>query len=360
MKSTRITRRGFVKTAVLSAGALASPVFLRRAYAATPLSVGTFGGYFEEQVKEKVLPLFTEATGIPTQSIPISSGAPFFNGMRPAVEAGDPPMDVVMAGGGEIIKFNELFHRNDASALPNSWHLGDGFVSADGDGRVYAVAVLAWYQIFAQNTEYFPDPIQSWAEIWDPKFNNSLAIADDITDNGLLEITAHTFFGGDEALNTKEGAMEVMKKALELKGNVTLWYGDEGQFESALKTGEIPAGTYYHDVAQLLIADGFPIASVFPKEGGLIDFGSWSILRNSKNIDAAQQFLNFCCDPKVQGDMSRGIGTAPVVSQEAAGMTDEEFALVSSPIEPIFPNYKFQVELADWANEEWNKMLAAG
>ena len=54
-----------------------------------------------------------------------------------------------------------------------------------------------------------------------------------------------------------------------------LWYRDEAQFEQALKSGEIPMGQYYHDVTGLAAADGHPVRSTFPKEGGIQDSGSW-------------------------------------------------------------------------------------
>jgi putative spermidine/putrescine transport system substrate-binding protein len=354
-----LNRRAFLQTGAVAAGALASPIYLRRAWAAEELVVGSFGGYFEDSIREKVLPKFTEATGIPTRSVATASGTAYFAGIRPAVLSGNPPIDVGMCGGGEILRFQDVFQRFDAAKLPNLSNLSEQFVARGKDGAPYATAVLAWYSTFVQNTDYFPDPIQSWTEIWDPKFYNSIGWTEDITISGLLEITQRTFFEGQDMLATREGAIEVMTKIAELKNNVTLWYRDEGQFQQGLQSGEIPAGQYYHDVTQLMIADGFPVQSIFPKEGGVIDFGSWGILKGSAKTDAAVQFLNYCCDTEVQGDMSRAIGTAPVVSQDAAGMTDEEFAAVSSSIDPIFVDYDFQVREADWVTEEWAKILSA-
>jgi putative spermidine/putrescine transport system substrate-binding protein len=352
-------RRAFLRTGAAAAAVLASPAYLRRAWAAEPLVVGSFGGYFEDSIREKVLPKFTEATGIPARSVPTASGTAYYAGIRPAVLAGDPPIDVGMCGGGEIIRFEDVFQRFNPDNIANLGNLDEKFIARGDDGAPYATAVLAWYSTFVQNTDYYPDPITSWAEIWDEKFANSLGWTEDITISGLLEITQRTFFEGQDMLASREGAREVMLKIAELKDNVTLWYRDEGQFQQGLQSGEIPAGQYYHDVTQLMIADGFPVQSVFPREGGVIDFGSWGILNGSARKDAAEQFLNYCCDPSVQGDMSRAIGTAPVVSQAAAGMTDAEFAAVSSPIDPIFVDYGFQVREADWVTEEWARILSA-
>ena len=48
---------------------------------------------------------------------------------------------------------------------------------------------------------------------------------------------------------------------------------DEAGFERALKSGEIPMGQYFHDVTGLAAADGFPIRSTFPQEGGVLNSG---------------------------------------------------------------------------------------
>lgn len=354
------SRRSFLQTSLAAAGLLASPVYLRQSYAAEPLKVGSFGGYFEDSMKKFVFPKFTEATGIKVKSVPTASGTAYYAGIRPSVLAGKTPIDVGMTGGGEIIRFKDIFHPFNEKNLPNLKHLSNDFVARNDKEEAYATAILSWFSTFVQNTDYFPDAIKSWEEIWDPKFKNSLGWTEDITISGLLEVTQATFFKGQNMFESRDGVRELMKKAVELKENVALWYRDEGQFQQNLQSGEIPAGQYYHDVTQIMISDGFNVQSVFPKEGGIIDYGSWGILKGSKNIDAAEIFMNYCCDPAVQGDISRNVGTAPVVSQKAAGMDDKEFALVSSPNAPIFVAYDFHVNNADWLTEEWAKVLAAG
>ena len=42
-----------------------------------------------------------------------------------------------------------------------------------------------------------------------------------------------------------------------------------------------------------------------------------------------------------------------------APMTDDEFALVSSPIDPVVPNYDAYVAHGDWLNETWQSLLTA-
>src|SRR5690606_3834107 len=123
------------------------------------------------------------------------------------------------------------------------------------------------------------------------------------------------------------------------------------QFEQALKSGEIPMGQYYHDVTGLAAADGFPVRSTFPKEGGILDSGSWALSRASEKTEEAHAFIDYVSQPEVQALMSRQIGTSPTVRRDLLDLTDEEFGAVSSDIDPIIPRYDLYESKSDWLNQ---------
>ena len=103
----------------------------------------------------------------------------------------------------------------------------------------------------------YPEAPQSWAELWQPEHKDRLGLLALASNSFLLEITAKTFFGDTDVLDHDEGVIKTLDKISELKPNVKLWYRDEGQFQQALQTGEIPMGQYYHDVAGLAAAGWF-------------------------------------------------------------------------------------------------------
>jgi spermidine/putrescine-binding protein len=107
-----------------------------------------------------------------------------------------------------------------------------------------------------------------------------------------------------DILATEEGVMEVVAKLAELRPNVRLWYRDEGQFQQALESGEIPMGQYYHDVTGLAAAQGQPVRSTFPQEGGVLDSGSWVVPRASAAVDEAQAFIDYMARPEVQARLA--------------------------------------------------------
>jgi putative spermidine/putrescine transport system substrate-binding protein len=117
-------------------------------------------------------------------------------------------------------------------------------------------------------------------------------------------------------------------------------------------------GQYYHDVTGLAIADGYPVRSTFPKEGGVYDSGSWAVTKASKKLAEAYIFINYMCRPEIQAKLSRKVGTAPTVKRDVTGLTDKEFASVSSDIRPIIPRYDIYTgELSDWVNQKWTELL---
>ena len=124
--------------------------------------------------------------------------------------------------------------------------------------------------------------------------------------------------GGTNALDTEEGLLKAFEKLAEVKPNVRLWYRDEAQFEQALKSGEIPMGQYYHDVTGLAAADGQPVRSTFPKEGGIQDSGCWALSRASTKVEEAHVFIDYMSQPAIQkSDVAQGRHRADAQARSA-------------------------------------------
>jgi putative spermidine/putrescine transport system substrate-binding protein len=194
--------------------------------------------------------------------------------------------------------------------------------------------------------------------MWDPANADKLGLLALVSNSFLLEVAATTFFGGTDMLSTDEGINTAMAKLAELKSNVRLWYRDEAQFEQALKSGEIPMGQYYHDVTGLAVADGHPVRSTFPKEGGISDSGAWALSRASTKVEEAHVFIDYMSRPDIQALMSRKVGTAPTIARGLMDLTDAEFSSVSSDIAPIIPRYDLYSAKSDEINQQWMELIA--
>jgi putative spermidine/putrescine transport system substrate-binding protein len=353
-----LSRRRFLGTAAATgAAALAAPAIVR---AAQPLKVGTYGGFFEDSFKQFIFPEFTNATGIEVNSVAVPTGETWLVQIKNAARAKTAPADVsLMAGiprsqGAD----QKVFKTLDDSKIPNLSNMSDTFQDRYDDGNLFGVGAVSWYITLCTNSDEIPEAPDSWAALWDVAYKDQIGLLGLASNSYMLEVTATTFFGGTDILDTKEGIQQVFDKLSEVVPNVRLWYKDEGAFQQALQDGEIPMGQYYHDVAGLAAAEGFPVVSTFPKEGGIVDSGYWIVPEHAQPVDEIHEFINFISAPETQALLSRNVGTAPVVDPALTDLTAEELAAVSSPIAPIVPRYDVYKEHANWISDTWNQMIA--
>lgn len=326
---------------------------------AEELTVSAWGGFFEETLAAEVYPLFTAETGIEVKSLAQPEDSTWMTQLMAAARAKQAPADLSLVVDEVLFRGNEvgLWAELDPANMAGTQNLSDGYVKLTDAGNAYAVGALAFYTTFVTNTEYAADAPGSWAELWEPKWDGKLGIVT-TPNSGLLEVTATTFFGGVDVLETREGIEKVIAKIAELKPQVSLWYRDEGQFQQSLESGELNAGLYYHDVTMLSIWDGKPVASTFPKEGGIVSDAYWVVPRDSKNIAAAEKFLDFMSRPETQALMARKMGVFPVVPRDSMDLTEEEFAAVGSEITPIRVQTHIHLREGDWLETKYQEMIA--
>jgi putative spermidine/putrescine transport system substrate-binding protein len=278
--------------------------------------------------------------------------------MQQAAAAGQVPADISLYGRETILKASRiggLLQPVDAAKIPNATELDPYFLFTDSTGLV-GVGAMSWFVSMVVNPQEVEAPA-SWADFWNSEiYASSLGVSRQYNSN-FLDIVAATFFDGPEVLGTEDGIVAVVAKAAELKPNVALWWTAESQMEQGMKNGDVIGGSYYHDVASLMAADGFPIASIFPKEGNPQNYGSWCLAARSDKAAEAMEFMSFSLDPATQALMSRKIGTAPLVDRAKTDLTDAEFAAVSGT-PAIKPNFEAYLEHETFMKETWEQMLA--
>ena len=361
MNISTFDRRRVLKLVAATGAAAAMPLpFVRRASSATPLKVGAYGGYFKQTFDAEVFPAFTKETGIEVQSVAEPTSETWLIQLQQAARANQAPADVSMIAQAQRLKGakSKLWAPLDESKIPNLKNLPPHFVHKYEDGALYGLGALAWYITLVTNTNAFSEAPDSWQVLWDPSKKDKLGLMALPSASFLLEIAAATHFGGTDVLSDEEGIVKVLNKLAEVKPNVRLWYRDEGQFQQALETGEIPMGQYYHDVTGLAAANGKPVRSTFPKEGGALDSGDWVVSKASKRGEDAHVFIDYMLRPEVQARLARTLGTAPTVERSLTDLTDEEFAKVGSDTKPILPRYDVHVERGDWLSQKWSEIIA--
>jgi putative spermidine/putrescine transport system substrate-binding protein len=323
------------------------------------LKVGAYGGYFKDSFDKHIFPDFTKETGIKVESVAEPTGEAWLVQLEQAAKAGVAPADVNMIAQTPMLRGQktQLWKALDLAKIPNHKNLLPVFVHKYPDGKADGIGAVSWYITLVSNTKVFPEAPKSWGDMWAADKKDKLGLLALASNSFLLEITATTFFGGTKILDTQEGIQKVLDKLATLKPNVKLWYRDEAQFEQALKSGEIPMGQYYHDVATLASKE-HPVRSTFPKEGGVLDSGIWAVTKACKKVEEAYIFMNYMCRPDIQKKLSLKVGTSPTVKKELTGLSAEDFAAVSSEIKPIIPRYDIYTgKMSDWINQKWTAMI---
>lgn len=354
--NTNLTRRAILGTGLAATGALAMPSLLRAGERS--LKVAVYGGYFKDSFDKHIFPDFKEKTGISVEAIASPASEAWLIQLQQAAKAGSAPADVSMMSQTGTLRglSTELWTPLDSKRIKHFDSILDRFVTRYPDGRVAGVGAVAWYLTLVTNTDVYPTAPDSWASIWDEDNAGKIGLQA-LFAGGMLEVTATTFLGGTGILDTEEGLLKAFDKLVEAKPNVRLWYRDEAQFQQQLKSGEIPMGQYYHDVTGLAAAEGQPVRSTFPKEGGIQDSGNWVISRASQKADEAHVFIDYMSQPSIQALLSRKVGTAPTQPRELLDLTAEEFSAVSSEGAPILPRYDLYISKSDWLNQKWTEMI---
>ena len=131
----------------------------------------------------------------------------------------------------------------------------------------FGVGVMEWYQNIVTNPEALVSPPTSWRQLFEDDLYKGKIGLIGLYDGGMIEVVAKTYFDGNETLNTRAGIRAVIEKVGALKEQVGFWWTAESQMEQAIRSQNVIAGSFFHDVALLLKEDNFPIASTFPLEG---------------------------------------------------------------------------------------------
>jgi putative spermidine/putrescine transport system substrate-binding protein len=359
--STRFTRRDFLKTTIATGVSAATASLWGVAQAAdTPLKVAVYGGVFKYTLDKVLFEPFQKDTGITVQSKAEPTGAVMFNKLSHAVPAGQAPVDVAMIKVTQSIEGirTGLWLPYDEDSMDNLKYVSQPFFER-ANGKLYAVAALAWYINLVYNTQYIKSNPTSWKAFWNKEYRGDLGLLGLPGNSYLLDITAKTFFNGQDLLKSKKGNKKLLNKLAEVKPNVSLWYKDEATFESALRSGNVPMGQLYNDVTNVMIDKGAPLKSVFPDEGPVIDRGNWVILKTTKKAKAAMKFIDYACQPHIQDKISEQLYTIPSVQQKYVKMPSKiaQRVLGPGPKHAILPDYTLYLDRQDWLQSQWQQML---
>jgi putative spermidine/putrescine transport system substrate-binding protein len=290
-------RRSFQTLSALgAASALARPAFAQP----RTLTVSTWGGVTEEGLKAYVQPEFERLTGARIVYDIGGQGARYNKLMA---QRANPPADVFFSTDEAVVAGQKAGILTTASRknVPNYADIEDwaGTVKAGTTAETIAGApyTLIAY-VLSYNPEVVKTPVTSWADMWRPEFRGKLAFASPVHSQMPAFVILAAEMAGGSAENVDPG----FRKLAELKPNkLTVFWTDWAPLS---KSGDVTMATEFDYYVETMKDQKYPIEYVIPKEKGIGVPEYVSVVRNTKNQELAEVFLNLMLDPKVQADFA--------------------------------------------------------
>lgn len=172
------------------------------------------------------------------------------------------------------------------------------------DPSTFGVGVFVYGMVPVYVPGMVPRPITSWADLWAPEFKNRIALRNQIAPGQLMAITCKVLGIGTERLRDEKTFERAWTKLTALVAQAGLWANSEGHVQEIIASKQAAVSQQFIDVAQIQKDRGVEIEVVFPSEGPVWAYRSWTIVEGSRNTELAREFINFVQGPGPQKDLA--------------------------------------------------------
>ena len=265
--------------------------------------------------------------------------------------------DVVIIGDSFITDLiNEgLIAEIDSSKLTNLDALYDCAKAPFGEqyGPAYTFNRLG----IVYDNAFCPIELTSWADLWSPELEGSIAIPDITATSGPL-----FYYATANAFGLTPGTDDdaIFEKLAELKPNVVRTYTSANDTITMLNQGEISAAVlldYSYTSAKQASED---YVWVDPAEGSYSGFNAINILKDCENMELAEAFVDFYISYEVQlAEALDGVDSPVRKDVELTEEQAQNFTYGEETINSLlFPDWTvINDSMADWVNR-WNELFS--
>ena len=300
--TSAVSRRAFLKTSAIGAGALAAPAIISSKALASSgeLNLNGWAGY--PVLAETVLPAFTAATGITVNFKELPDQDTMFAEAKVALEAGgvdlfEPTIERVGAwhSNGLVGAFDESKLAMD-NYLPG---VADGSAGERSrkDGMLLYVPSNWGTESLVVNTAgaKLSSP-PSLGDLFNPENQVVLRPHSSLAAMGRwLDATGQLprpWLDGYSDMGAMAEVWDVaLAKAIEMKGNVVQWWSGENEANAGFTANGATAGLCWDSTGYNLRNDGY--AYVAPVEGAFAWHQGFVMMKNATNVDQAHEFVKW-------------------------------------------------------------------
>lgn len=242
----------------------------------------------------------------------------------------------------------------DPSRLKNYGQLYDW--AKDPIGGNYGIAYTVYSYGIVYRTDKVKQPITSWQDLWRPDLAGHISLPDITTTQGPATVVmASRAWGGDEK-HPDVG----FRKLRELRESVVTFYRRSSELISLFQQGEVWAAPVPRFAWGQLLETGLPLKWVAPREGLVGFINVVSIVKGTKNLEAAYKYIDHLISNPVQTAQALDLVDSPTnrtvkLPPDKAGLLtygDEEMSKL------VFLDVPYIVSVRDEWIQRWNREIA--
>ena len=184
-----------------------------------------------------------------------------------------------------------LLEAIDLQKVPNIKDLYDWTIYKDKEGIKILGSNIDLIGLLYNDAEFKRnkwDPPTSWEDLWRKELSGLVSITAPESTYGLSLLVCFARLGGGGEDNIQPG-IDKIKSLLPNIHTIHTW---SSELIKLFELNEVVLGTTSCSIKQSMVADGFPVKWVAPKELCPMQFGGVAIVKNAPFQDVAHDFIN--------------------------------------------------------------------
>jgi len=266
---------------------------------------------------------FTRRTGIKVNYSTYDSNEALYSKLK----TGGASYDIIIPSDYMVAKMIEegLVQKLDFTNIPNYANIDSEFTNRSFDPANEYSVPYAWGCVgLIYNSKYVTEDVTSWDLLWNSEYSGKILMFDNSRDAFAL---AELVLGIDVNTTSTQDLDAAAAKLSEQKPLVQSYVMD--QVFSQMETEEAWIAPYYAGDFLTMKAENDDLEFCFPEEGYNLFIDSICIPTCAQNKTAAEEYINFLCDPEISGQNMDYLGYGTPISAAKAYMDPD---VASSPI----------------------------
>lgn len=266
------------------------------------------------------------------------------------------PMDYMVE---KLLKY-DMLAPIDFSNVPNAKYIMDQYKNLpfDPEGK-YTVPYFTSSFGIVYNKDMVDKPIDSWADLWDPKYKEKIIMYD--LPRLSMSVALQKLGYSINTTDMKE-INQATEELIKQKPLVYAYLTDEAR--DVIIQGDAAMTVMYSGDALLMSKENPNLKYVIPKEGGNRQVDSLAIPKKAKNKKNAEIFINYFTDPKISAANAEWMEgfTSPLKGVREMLPDYIKNSNEAYPDEKTLPKIEMFKDLEDYMevyNNAWVKVLAS-